>query len=477
MTQPNNQQNYRFAFSVLTVLFFMWGFITVMNDVLINTFAGIFDLTVFQSSLVQAAFFGAFFFVSLIYFVISLSSGDLINRIGYKNGMVTGLAVCGVGCTLFYPAAELHSYGFFLGSLFVLATGVTILQIAANPYAAILGPPATASARLNHAQGFNSLGTTIGPIVGAILIFSVFSVGEKSPESVGKTYLLYAFVFYALAVIVKVLNLPSFASSEQVERGLGALKFRHLRFGIIAIFMYVGAEVATGSFLVKLFEQPDIANMPRETGNKFLAYYWGGLMIGRLMGAVSLGDSMKDRSKWLTMALISVGAFFFIYFATSIKTDAGRFYLEFLPFRDVAFFMILMVANYVGFIVGRSAPARSLAVFSVVNIVLLTLAAMMSGSIVFWASIGTGLFNSIMWSNIFTLSIARLGRYTSQASSLLIMAIVGGAVIPPLQGLVADKIGIQLSYFVPAACYVYLVMYGVRGYRIVNEPGAPGAAE
>lgn len=461
-----SSRNYRGAFVLLTLLFFMWGFITVMNDVLIGAFKGIFQLTTFESSLVQAAFFGAFFVLSLIYFLISSRWGDPINRIGYKNGMVVGLLVCGMGCGLFYPAAQLASYGFFLFALFVLAGGVTILQIAANPYAAILGSPETSSSRLNLSQGFNSLGTTIGPLVGIFLIYRIFFQAESgsqqpSPDAVGSTYLLYGLVFVACAVLVMLRKMPAFRNEEKIESGVGALKFSNLRLGILAIFMYVGAEVACGSFLVQFLGEPDVAGMPAESANKFLAYFWGGLMIGRLIGAISLGNMNNGGKKFGWMALVSIGTFLFIYLITSIDTSGGQFRWEGLAFREVALFLGLLILNLGAFMLGRSYAARTVVIFSVAIILLLLLAVFGKGEWAFWALIGTGLFHSIMWSNIFTLAIKGLGKYTSQGSSLLIMAIVGGAFIPPLQGWVADYLqDTQLSYLVPALCYIYIAYFG-----------------
>jgi len=437
----------------------MWGFITVMNDVLINTFRDVFELTNFQSGLVQFSFFGAFFIVSLIYFLISSAKGDPINKIGYKNGMVLGLAVTGMGCTLFYPAGQMQSYGFFLGALFVLATGVTLLQIAANPYAAIMGNANSAASRLNLAQGLNSLGTTIGPIVGAILIYSIFSSGERSPESVGKTYLFYGFVFFALALITKVSKMPSFKNEEIVEKGLAVLKFKNLRYGIVAIFCYVGAEVAIGSWLVLYFADPNVLGMSELMGNKFLAYYWGGLMIGRLLGALSLSEAKSNGFKKALMPVISLVAFAFIYFATSIKETHGAFHFEFLPFQEIALFLVFLAINYFGFIFGKNSTSRTLFVFALIIVLLIITSLLSTGNIAFWAMIATGLFNSIMWSNIFALSIKGLGKYTSQGSALLVMAIVGGAIIPPLQGLVADVYGIRISYWVPVVPYLYLMWF------------------
>ena len=440
----------------------MWGFITVMNDVLINTFRDVFELTNFQSGLVQFSFFGAFFVVSLVYFFVSSSSGDPINKIGYKNGMVLGLVVTGVGCALFYPAGQAQSYGYFLGALFVLATGVTLLQIAANPYAAIMGEAKSAASRLNLAQGFNSLGTTLGPIIGAILIYSLFSDGERSPESVGETYLAYGFVFFALATITKFSKMPSFKNEEEVEKGFAVLKYKNLRFGILAIFFYVGAEVAIGSWLVLYFTDANVLHLDELTGNKYLAYYWGGLMIGRLIGALSLSKAKSEGVKKALMPVIGLAAFAFIYFATSLKETNGQFHFEFLPFKEVALFLVFLALNYFGFIYGKNSSARTLMVFAGSVIVLILISVLSTGQLAFWAMLATGLFNSIMWSNIFTLSIKGLGKYTSQGSSLLVMAIVGGAIIPPLQGWFADQpsIGIRWSYLLPILPYAYLMWFG-----------------
>lgn len=465
------RKNYAGSFVLLTLLFFMWGFITVMNDVLIGAFRGIFELNTFQSSLVQTAFFGAFFVLSLLYSIVSARWGDPINRVGYKNGMIVGLLICGLGCGLFYPAARLESYGFFLFALFVLAAGVTVLQIAANPYAAILGSADSAPSRLNLSQGFNSLGTTVGPLVGAVLIYKVFladgaGTDSPTPASVGSTYIIYGAVFVFCAVLVALSKMPAFKNEETLSSGLGALNFRQLRFGIVAIFMYVGAEVACGSFLVQFLGESNVAGMSQAEANSYLAYFWGGLMIGRLMGSVSMGNIKSATIRALIMAGISIGAFLFIYLVTSLNTSRGSFSWSFLPFREVALYLALLLLNYLAFFIGKGNAARSVTVFSLVVIGLLLVGVFGNGKWAFWAVIGTGLFNSIMWSNIFTLSIRGLGKYTSQGSSLLIMAIVGGAIIPPLQGYVADITeSFQMSYLIPVVCYIYIAFYGWVGHK------------
>ncbi|MEY3898585.1 MAG: hypothetical protein RLZZ214_4107, partial [Verrucomicrobiota bacterium] len=276
----NGGAGFRLPFVIMTVLFFMWGFMTVWNDILIPRFKDAFELTYFQAMLVQFAFFGAYFVGALIYYVISVFSGDPINRIGYKNGVILGLLIAAGGSALFYPAAVMGSYVFFLIALFVVGLGFAMLQIAANPYVTILGPERTASSRLNLSQAFNSLGTTIGPILGGWLIFQVFNKGGAAhgADSVKIPYLCFAGVFVMLAMAFKFARLPNFSSSEHMSRGAGALKVPHTVLGMVAIFMYVGGEVTVGSAVINFLALPKIGGLPHEEGSKFLALYWGGLM-------------------------------------------------------------------------------------------------------------------------------------------------------------------------------------------------------
>jgi FHS family L-fucose permease-like MFS transporter len=449
----------------------MWGFITVMNDLLINTFKQIFELSTFQAGLVQFAFFGAYFIISLLYFILTnIFTEDPINKIGYKIGMVWSLVICGVGCMLFYPAALISSYSLFLSALFVLASGVTLLQICANPYAAIMGTKESASSRLNFAQGFNSLGTTVGPLLGAILIYRVFSNGDATVASVGKVYLIYGIVFILAAIIMFFSKMPSFSNNEKIEKGLGILNHKPLIFGVLAIFFYVGGEVAIGSFIIPFAKDVNIMNMSDEKASFFLSYYWGGAMIGRLMGAVSLNNEMSSSKKYALMAVISVAIFIFIYTVTGIKpSDDGGFSWSVIGFDQVFYYLIYMLLNFAAFYFGKGKPALTLAIFSAFVLLLLGISSFGSGEIAFWSLLGIGLFNSIMWSNIFTLAIKDLGKYTGQGSSLLIMAVVGGAIIPPLQGLLVDKIGIQLSFLLPALCYLYLLYYGLAGSNVKTD--------
>jgi len=437
-TKANNT----FAFSTLTTLFFMWGFFTVLNDVLIPHLKSVFELTHFMAMLVQFAFFGAYFIGSLIYFVISASFGDPINKIGYKGGIILGLLLSAIGSGLFYPATIIGEYWFYLMALFIVGLGFTILQIAANPYVAILGSPKTASSRLNLAQGFNSLGTTIGPIIGGYLIFHYFA-GESAVKI---PYFIYSVIFLFLAVVIFSVKLPRVTNPEEKVEGFGALKHQNLILGVVAIFMYVGAEVSIGSILISFLGLEEIAGLSDIDASQYLSYYWGGLMIGRFLGAVSLSDIDNKNLKVLLMLGIPIIAFTVIAMIVSVNI--------------AAIYSIFLAINLIAFYLGKSKSSRTLMLFSLIIILLLLVALGFNGSIAMWAIIGIGLFNSIMWSNIFTLAIDGLGKYTSQGSSMLVMAILGGAIIPPIQGALADSIGVHLSFIVPVFSYAYLAFYG-----------------
>lgn len=464
-TTPRPQ--YKGAFSLLTALFFMWGFITVVNDPLISAFKKIFNLQAFHASLVQFSFFGAFFVVSLIYFLVSTRSGkDPINRIGYKNGMALSLAVCGIGCFTFWPAAQANSYPLFLGALFVLASGITLLQICANPYAAIMGPAETASSRLNMAQGFNSLGTTIGPLVATLLIFKVFTdASEPTPTAIASTYALAGGAFLLMAVVIKLSKMPAYNNEDTVdESSIRVTQFPQLKWGIGAIFFYVGGEVAVGSWLMPFMEE--VFQFSSTQAAAYLAYYWGGIMIGRLCGAISLQKKLSDTQKYGGMLLTAIAVFALIYIVTGVDFVDGVFEFKTLALAEVSWYIGFIGLNFVAFYFGQSDAARTLSLFSLV-VILLLLIGVFGGesSLALWALLSIGLFNSIMWSNIFTLAIRDLGKYTSQGSSLLVMAIVGGAFIPLLQGSAIDLLGIQVSFLVPIVCYLYILFYGLQGHK------------
>ena len=456
-TPATKGQTYRGPFAIMTVLFFMWGFMTVLNDILNAHFKDAFTLTNFQAALVQSAFFGAFGIGSLVYYVISMTSGDPINRIGYKNGVIIGLLLSALGTALFYPAAVLTSYTFFLIALFIVGLGITMLQIAANPYVTILGPERTASSRLNLSQAFNSVGTTIAPIIGGKLIFSVFiKPGQHGVESVKIPYLCFAVVFVLLAIMFKFAHVPSFTNKEHITRGAGALRHPHTVLGMLAIFMYVGGEVAVGNSIILLLGTEKLGSLPREAASHYLAFYWGGLMIGRFMGAFALSEIRSSMKRALVMAVPAI-AFVFIGLVADWNTAQH--------------YGVLLAILLVAFLVGGASPQRMLALFGGLIITLLLTGILTAGETAKWAVLGVGLFCSVMWSNIFSLAIEGLGNLKSQASSLLVMAIVGGAVLPALQGKVADWIGIQQSFLVPMLAFAYVACYGLFGFKVGRKPG------
>ena len=473
----NKIAKYTGALVVLTSLFFMWGFITCMNDILIPFLRKVFELSRGQSMLVQFAFFIAYFVGSVVYFLISKYSGDPIVKIGYKKGIILGLLVSALGCGLFFPAAEIKVYGLFLVALFILGLGFTLLQIAANPYVAILGPPDTASSRLNLSQAFNSLGTTIAPIFGGYLVFNYFAkLGQPLLNKLGNPiltdtgqpisslgvqlpYIIFASVFILLAVIIGLTKLPKFNTDQTIEKGGGALKHKHLVLGMVAIFMYVGSEVSVGSLFINYAHE--LVAFPEMKAKSFLAFYWGGAMIGRFIGAISLSKMENKVKQALYMLGVAIAAFLVIYFAVYEESDHQ------IHFMDVAPFVGFIVANFLAFLLGKSSSSRTLMIFSLVIIGLLSATMLTSGLTALWCIIGIGLFNSIMWSNIFTLAIEGLGKYTSQGSSLLVMMILGGAILPFLQGTIADAMnGYHYSFFLPILAYLYLVYYGWKGHKI-----------
>jgi len=396
-------QNYSFALFSLTSLFFMWGFITCLNDILIPHLKGVFDLSYAQAMLVQFCFFGA-------YFLVSLPSGKLVKALGFQKGIVIGLTIAAIGCLMFYPAAAFHSYPVFLFALFVLASGITLLQVSANPYVSILGDSKTASSRLTLTQAFNSLGTTIAPFFGAFLILDAAAENVSAAanaESVQGPYLFLAAMLLILAAIFAWLKLPAMADNEESDTQLqqtsgSAWQYRHLTLGAIGIFLYVGAEVAIGSFLVNFFADPAIAGLEESEAAKYIAYYWGGAMVGRFIGA-----------------------------AVMQKVAAGK----------------------------------ALAFNAVASMVLIGVTIFTSGNVAMWAILSVGLCNSIMFPTIFSLAISGLKQHTSQGSGILCLAIVGGAIIPLFQGFLADAVGVQLSFILPVFCYVFIAYYGLIGSK------------
>jgi FHS family L-fucose permease-like MFS transporter len=406
------QPSYMPALLVLTSLFFMWGFITSLNDILIPHLKAIFTLSYVQAMLIQFSFFGA-------YFVMSVPSGYLVEKLGYRRGIIIGLSTAGIACLGFYPAASMQSYPLFLAALFVLASGITLLQVAANPYVTILGPSDTAASRLNLTQAFNSLGTTVGPFLGSMFILSAaVSAGvavdtAKEIQTVQGPYLVLAGLLFLIAIVFSQFKLPVVKGTDATTAGAddhnvpSVWKHSHLVLGAVAIFTYVGAEVAIGSLLVNFMSQPDVGGLSENVAGRYLSLYWGGAMVGRFIGA---------------------------------------------------------------FVLRKIKPGLVLAFNAACAIALLLIAMSLSGKVAMWAVLAIGLFNSIMFPTIFTLGVAKLGRHTGEGSGVLCMAIVGGAIVPVIQGYFADTIGLLSSFFVPAICYAYIVFYGLKGHVVRSVP-------
>jgi FHS family L-fucose permease-like MFS transporter len=476
-TTPGNGANYRGSFAIMTSLFFLWGFMTVFNDILIPRFKEAFTLDYTHAMLVQFAFFGAYFIGSLIYFIISATSGDPIAKIGYKNGVVIGLLISATGSALFWPAANAVSYPMFLAALFIVGLGFAMLQIAANPYVTILGPEKTASSRLNLAQGFNSIGTTIGPLIGGYLIFQYFAkTGAHGADSVKMPYLIFSIVFVVLAVVFFFIHLPHIGEGK-IAPGAGALKYPHVVLGVIAIFMYVGGEVSVGSTIINFLGQPTVAGLTAVEASKYVSLYWGGLMIGRFMGAVELSE-MKKANKQIMLIVIPLLAYLLLWVAQSAPLDAlhNGFNASILNlWRDQFVQNWAMFKMYLPFIglcwllfqFGRAQAGRTLLIFSLTVVTLLLAAILIGGTVAMWCIVAIGLFTSIGWSNTFSLALEGTGVYKSQVSSLLVMAILGGAVLPPLQGKIADVThNLQFSFIVPLLAYAYVAFYGAIGHKI-----------
>jgi MFS transporter, FHS family, L-fucose permease len=407
-------QDYSRPLAVVTTLFFMWGFLTCLNDILVPHLKSIFDLSYARVMLIQFAFFSA-------YFLFSVPWSRIVNAIGYQRTMVAGLLTMAFGAFLFIPAASTASFSLFLTALMVLAAGITGLQVAANPYVVVLGKPETASSRLDLTQAFNSLGTTIAPKLGGLLILSAAPLAIEqfrhlTPQalqayrvqqaaSVKLPYTVIGIALVLLAVLIGAFKLPkietaAYRPGEKVSDSIW--KHPNLLLGAIGIFTYVGAEVSIGSFLVNYFGLPNIAGMSAMTAAGYVSFYWGGAMIGRFLGAPLL---RRIKASYL-LALCAIAA-----------------------------------------------------------AVLVTASMIMGGHTAMWTILAVGFFNSIMFPTIFSLGVAELGPLTGNGSGLLNMAIVGGAILPVIQGMIADHVGLHHAFVLPVICYLYILFYALSGSK------------
>jgi FHS family L-fucose permease-like MFS transporter len=489
---PDTGQSYGAPLATVTTLFFMWGFLTCLNDILVPHLKSIFDLGYAQVMLIQFAFFGA-------YFIFSLPSAKIVDRIGYQRSMVVGLLTMGVGAFLFVPAASVPSFWLFLGALIVLAAGITCLQVAANPYVTVLGRAQTASSRLNLTQAFNSLGTFLAPFFGSMLILSaapktIDEIRALAPDAL-QSYRLHEaatvktpYVGLGIALVVLAVAIGSFklpkiehAQHKAGEKVTDSIwKHPNLIFGAIAIFVYVGAEVSIGSFLVNYFGQPEIGGLTEKLAASFVAFYWGGAMLGRFIGSNFLGGA---KAKY--MSLVSAASVGLILLSYPIERQLPPGYQPGVP--NLTWLAWLVVAGRPLFVLvaiatatiavaaalrGGSATAKTgllLGICAVSTSALVAVSMLTSGHLAMWSIILVGFFNSIMFPSIFTLGVAELGPLTGDGSGLMIMAIVGGAIIPEAQGWIADHIGIHHAFFLPVVCYLYILFFALSGSKPNSE--------
>lgn len=460
-------------FGVLITVFFFWGFVAASNDILIPVFKHAFNLTQAQSQLVSVAFYVAYTVGSLIYVAFSKFLGmDLLNRIGYKNGICLGLVISAVGTLLFYPAANAGSFGLMISGLFVVGLGFSLQQIAANPLAIVMGDPRTGSQRLTMAGGVNNFGTTIGPLLVSIAIFGSVAAGgtQASIESVKMPYLILGLAFVLVAVFLKFSSVPNHIDLEDVTESeaqdssklihkSSALAYPQLVLGMLAIFVYVGVEVSTISNLPAYLEESH--GVPTSAVAPFVSLYWASLMIGRWTGAAgafNVGAGMK-RLLMLILPYVAFGVFLAVN--AIARHDVSQFF-------GYAFVIVLMI---LATFASRGNPARMLLYFALCGIAALLIGMSTSGRTAAVAFISVGLFCSTMWPCIFALAITGLGKNTNQGSSLLIMMIMGGGIVSWIQGAAADRIGIQMSFIVGVLCFAYLVFYALRTIRVLKSQG------
>ncbi len=437
-------------FIVLYMLFFGWGFVTCLNDLLTPIFKGLFSISQLQANLVAFAFFTAYFIGSLIYVMSSKLGLKFFERLGFKGLILLGLGLSALGCLIFIPAAVYKSYYIFLLGLFSIGFGFTFLQISANPLILITGDPKTAASRLNLAGGFNSLATAVAPLLGVFVFYELLHVKDNS-ENLKYPYIFLAGFFLLLGFMIwKFLHTEQDQQEKHDTGGkLYALNHLNLVFGMLGIFFYVGSEVTIGTNLVAFLTDPTTLAMQESSAGKLIAFYWGGAMIGRFLGSVALSKS-KAGTKLALMVVIAIALTVFLK-VSAHDVDA---HLEYYAIFEILAIMLLLAC--------KGSPRFNLVFFSLVNIANLIVAMMLSHTMfAAWAILSIGIFNSVMWPNIFDLGIAKLGKYSEQGASLLVMMILGGALLPVVQGHLADIIGIANSYWVPVVGYVYILCYAL----------------
>ncbi|TAL45745.1 MAG: MFS transporter [Chitinophagaceae bacterium] len=521
MNQQAKQPTNYSALGTLVTVFFFWGFIAASNSIFIPFCKSHFHLTQFESQLIDTAFYGAYFIGSMLLFVISSSFKiDILNKMGYKNGIIWGLAISIAGALCMVPAVNSGSFYFILGAFFVIALGFSLQQTAAQPFAISLGDPSTGAHRLNLGGSVNSFGTTVGPLIVSIALFGSVKEGASAGADIGsiKTlYLIVAGVFFLAAVIFFVSKLPKTTGDEHIEKsnkaltslllmtaalvgiillgqytplgkleltsialvavflilffsyssaskngnGWGAMKYPQLILGMLAIFVYVGVEVTIASNMGALLKTPDFGGITDAHNSSFISLYWGSLMIGRWTGAISVFNFKKQTRQLLTI-VVPVVAFGLIL---------GVNYLRGNDISDLYLYIVCVAIMIAGTYYGQEKPVKTLLIFSVLAAIAMLIGILSHGTIATYAFISGGLFCSVMWPCIFALAVAGLGKYTSEGSAFLIMMILGGAIIPPMQGALADKMNIHTSYILALVCFIYLAWHALKTKNVLKAQG------
>lgn len=437
-----------FGMTAIGAIFFIFGFATTFIITLSGKVKDIFEINEFTAQLLNTSFF-------ISYLILSIPIGLLIKKIGYKNALIAGLLLMSLGSFIFFPAAKIVSFEMFLLATFILASGVVFLQIAANPYVSVLGSEETASGRLNLVQALNSIATMVAPWCIAFFIFK--DVGQmldnaSKAQAVQMPFLLMGIIVFFIALALFFIRLPEISKSGNDERK-SVWGRRHLLLGAVGIFFYVGAEVGVGALIMNYLSQT--MGISQEVATKYVAIYWGGAMVGRFFGAISLSQINDNTKKILYVVLVLILALVSGAFSTGWNWNVGLI------------FMLIAIVNYLLMALCKGNASRVLAVFAAVAMILALTTMLTTGKVALWAVISIGMFNSVMFPNIFTLAIKNLSSgELSTASGILNMMIFGGAIIPPIMGLIADKFDYKWAFVIPAICYFYILFYAIEGKKI-----------
>jgi FHS family L-fucose permease-like MFS transporter len=467
MQDNTTSKNNYSALATIISVFFFWGFVAASNGVLIPVLKHHFTLSQFESQLVDTAFYIAYFVGSMIYFIWSNLFGDPFNKYGMKSGLVVGLIVSAIGALLFVPAVSTNQYMFFLVGLFIIAFGFSMLQIVANPFVINLGDPAKGSFRLNLAGSINSLGTSIGPVIFGFALFgsakSIAVSNDINIETLKMPFIILSGVLLLVAVFLGISKLPTPVLDEVKEKSLGALKYPQLVWGMLAIFVYVGVEVTVGSNLGELLKDKNIKGIELSQVAKYVSLYWGSLMIGRWTGAINVFNMSKLTKQILNVVIPFIAFAVVLFFNNLREGNVSDLYIYGI------WIVVFIIANFMA----QEKPARTLIIFGLAATVMMLIGLFTSGDIALYSFMSGGLFCSVMWPCIFNLAIAGLGKYTNQGSSLLISMILGGALIPPIQGFLAspDRLGIHQSYWIAVLCFLFLAWYGYHVKNILKKQG------